>query len=317
MILFISEQRNIHDERLFEGLSSLTKVVWQPNATKELIQNLPKQVQSILVSPLNNHHVEIIRSLYSTKSIYLLSYAQEILEVYQRPDTPSFALLKHNLYLCNGVIVDCNKLQNIIEKDFGFRGRVLKTTYFWRQDFLKSTTPKEKQNSIGTNRTFTVIHNNKLIFDSLSELNEDYQFYFIAKGEELRTVYNESYRSSSLDKKIVAMGFSRDQTDFFSNIGIYVSASLYDGTSISLLEAMSNGKICVVPDIPCNLEIIQNGVNGFLYKNNSKDSLTEVLKSVLLLGESTRGTIEKNAIITAEKLANWKGNIEEVFNFIY
>ncbi len=317
MILFISEQRNIHDERLFEGLSSFTKVIWQPNATKELIRKLPKQTQSILMSPLNCNLIETIKDLYSTTPIYLLSYAQELLEVYGLPNARSHATLKQNLSLCDGVIVDCSTLEKILRNNFGFKGKILKTTYFWQQGFLKSTTSKEKHKSIGTNRTFTAIHNNKLIFESLSEIEQFQEFYFIAQGEELRKVYDENYKLSSFGRKCVPMSFSPDQTEFFSKIGIYVSASIYDGTSISLLEAMLSGKVCVVPDIPCNMEIIQDGVNGFLYKNNSKNNLTQVLKSVLSLRESVRDEIEKNAITTAERLTNSSRNIEDIFNFVY
>lgn len=317
MILFISEQRNIHDERLFKGLSSLTKVVWQPNATIELIEKLPKQAHSILMSPSNSNLIETIKDLYATTPIYLLSYAQELLEVYKLPKSQSHATLKNNLFLCEGVIVDCSTLETILRTDFNFKGKVLKTTYFWRQDFLKSTTSKEKRNFIGTNRTFTTIHNNKLIFESLGEIEQFQKFYFIAQGEELSKVYTEDFRLSSVSNKFVPMSFSYDQTDFLSNIGIYVSASIYDGSSISLLEAMLSGKVCVVPDIPCNMEIIQDGVNGFLYKNNSKNSLTQVLNSILSLGESARDEIEKNATTTAEKLTNPSRNIEDIFNFVY
>lgn len=212
--------------------------------------------------------------------------------------------------------MDCNELAKILRNNFSYNGKVLRTTYFWRQQFLKSRTSKEKKQSIGTNRTFTAIHNNKLIFDSLSEIEEVHQFYFIAEGEEFRTVYEENYALSPFGRKCVPMSFNPDQTDFFSNIGIYVSASIHDGTSISLLEAMLSGKTCVVPDIRCNKEIIQNEVNGFLYKKNSQVDLTKVLKKILFLKESVRDTIEMNAITTAEELTNTKKNTKDILNFV-
>jgi glycosyltransferase involved in cell wall biosynthesis len=45
---------------------------------------------------------------------------------------------------------------------------------------------------------------------------------------------------------------------------IYVSTSLYDGTSVSLLEAMACGTFPIVTDILSNREWISDGVNGFL-----------------------------------------------------
>lgn len=46
---------------------------------------------------------------------------------------------------------------------------------------------------------------------------------------------------------------------------VYISASLSDSTSVSLLEAMACGAFPVVSDIPANREWIDDGVNGLLF----------------------------------------------------
>jgi glycosyltransferase involved in cell wall biosynthesis len=52
--------------------------------------------------------------------------------------------------------------------------------------------------------------------------------------------------------------------DLLAQADIYVSTSLYDGTSVSLLEAMGSGAFPIVTDIPANREWITTGQNGFL-----------------------------------------------------
>jgi glycosyltransferase involved in cell wall biosynthesis len=47
---------------------------------------------------------------------------------------------------------------------------------------------------------------------------------------------------------------------------VYLSASLWDGTSLSLLEAMATGLFPIVSDIKANSSWIENGVNGFLHR---------------------------------------------------
>ncbi|WP_022851629.1 glycosyltransferase family 4 protein [Limisalsivibrio acetivorans] len=48
---------------------------------------------------------------------------------------------------------------------------------------------------------------------------------------------------------------------------VYVSATMSDGTSLSLLEAIGSGCFPVVSDIPSNREWIKHGVNGYLFNN--------------------------------------------------
>jgi len=52
--------------------------------------------------------------------------------------------------------------------------------------------------------------------------------------------------------------------DLLNQADIYVSTSLYDATSVSLLEALASGAFPVVTDIPANREWISDGESGFL-----------------------------------------------------
>lgn len=62
---------------------------------------------------------------------------------------------------------------------------------------------------------------------------------------------------------------------------IYVSASLSDGTSNSLLEAMSTGTFPVVSDIPANRPWINNGKNGFFFPPGDEKALADRLSEAL------------------------------------
>jgi glycosyltransferase involved in cell wall biosynthesis len=92
---------------------------------------------------------------------------------------------------------------------------------------------------------------------------------------------------------------------------IYVSTSLYDGTSVSLLEAMACGTFPVVTDILSNREWISDGENGFLIPTEDETILArkiiEGIRNQRLLGEAC----EKNRKIIEEK-AYWKKNIEKI-----
>lgn len=56
---------------------------------------------------------------------------------------------------------------------------------------------------------------------------------------------------------------------------VYVSTSVTDGSSLSLLEAMASGAFPVVTDIPANREWITDGDNGFLVKIGDSELLAD------------------------------------------
>lgn len=70
---------------------------------------------------------------------------------------------------------------------------------------------------------------------------------------------------------------------------VYVSTSLYDGTSVSLLEAMASGCFPVVSDIPSNREWIVDGENGLLFPVEN----AQVLAQKVLEGIQNRSLVIK------------------------
>jgi L-malate glycosyltransferase len=88
---------------------------------------------------------------------------------------------------------------------------------------------------------------------------------------------------------------------------LYISPSHVDGSSVSLMEALASGLPCLVSDIPGNQEWIQDGVNGWLFRDGDVNDLVAkilfAIKSRKLfkkIGESARKT--------AEEKADWKKN---------
>jgi glycosyltransferase involved in cell wall biosynthesis len=96
-----------------------------------------------------------------------------------------------------------------------------------------------------------------------------------------------------------------------SQADIYVSTSLYDGTSLSLLEAMASGAFPIVTDIASNREWITDGDNGFLVSKENENLLAkrivEAIRDHRLLGEAS----EKNRKIVKQK-AYWAENIKKI-----
>jgi len=114
-----------------------------------------------------------------------------------------------------------------------------------------------------------------------------------------------------LDKDIFFLGEipHEDIPSYLASADIYVSTSLSDGVSISLLEAMGCGLIPIVRNIPGNLETIKDGENGFIFENNL-NSLSDKLIYCIKNYDEIRESIIKLNLERIESDFNWEINMK-------
>lgn len=99
----------------------------------------------------------------------------------------------------------------------------------------------------------------------------------------------------------------RDLPRWYHMADIYISPSHVDGSSVSLMEALASGLPCIVSDIPGNKEWIEEGVNGWLFRDGDVDDLAEkILHAKKKRREFKR--IGELARKTAEEKADWRKN---------
>lgn len=104
-----------------------------------------------------------------------------------------------------------------------------------------------------------------------------------------------------------------DLPAYYQSADIYASASYSDGSSVSLLEAMATGLVCVVSDIPGNREWVSHGREGFLFESGNLESLTRTLRECIeAKGEWLQLGCEARALVEAR--ADWKKNSAKLFD---
>jgi len=99
---------------------------------------------------------------------------------------------------------------------------------------------------------------------------------------------------------------------------LYVSTSHVDGSSVSLMEALASGLPCLVSDIPGNREWIEDGVNGWLFRDGDVEDLAAKI-SHAIRNHQRFERIGASARRTAEQKADWKknfGKLLEVYDVI-
>lgn len=95
--------------------------------------------------------------------------------------------------------------------------------------------------------------------------------------------------------------------EYYRSCDLYVSASIVDGSSVSLLEAMGCGIPVLMSSIPGNMEWVENGKNGILFRTKNVSELSEKMIECC----RNQNTL-KNYASTARKLieekADWNKN---------
>lgn len=86
----------------------------------------------------------------------------------------------------------------------------------------------------------------------------------------------------------------------FQEIDVLVCASHEETLSLTVIEAMMYGKVCITTDTTGVAEYIENGVNGFVIPGNNAAALKEKLEWVLK-NIGSLGTVRVNARKTYEK----------------
>ncbi len=152
-------------------------------------------------------------------------------------------------------------------------------------------------------------------FKKFSQRKDDASLLVLSDGH-LRDEMIKFIGSSNLNSKIKYIGtISNSELPLYLNASdVYVSASVSDGTSLSLLEAMSCGLGVIVTDVPAIREWISED-NGIIVPINSPDGISEALEKYY----RQRHLIKEHGSINlkiAESRADWDKNylkLKEVY----
>ena len=100
--------------------------------------------------------------------------------------------------------------------------------------------------------------------------------------------------------------------EYYRAVDLYMSCSLSDGTSISLLEAFASGLPVTVTDLPGNNEWVHMGRNGWLAPPGDSESNAELLILATCLNSEERDRISRANRVVAEERANWNKNFQSL-----
>ncbi len=225
----------------------------------------------------------------------------------------------------SGIVVDAKFMKEILTENFGIKENKIVVIPFgvekkWREKGRDKKIGDEKPGII-TYRKMEPIYNQEIIIKALKKFND----------QERKNFYLDWVGSGSLSSKFKEMIYNEGLFDIVNFNGyvteeelqtlllkdqIYLSSSFSDGTSVSLIEAMSFGLFPVVSDIKGNREWIVDGINGFLFDPRGFQELHFKLKKALRDKDLRVNACFLNKKIIEEK-ANWENNLLTLKKFLF
>ncbi|NIN00763.1 MAG: glycosyltransferase [candidate division Zixibacteria bacterium] len=141
---------------------------------------------------------------------------------------------------------------------------------------------------------------------------EDVRFVIIGEGSLKRDLLNLAVKLKAEGHVEFKGIVSRQELiRHYQDADIYVSTSLSDSTSVSLLEAMNFGLIPIVTDVPGNREWIEDQKNGLLFPPSNHRALAEKITCAVNVCARWPEFRKKNETIIKSR-AVWEDNMKAV-----
>lgn len=164
----------------------------------------------------------------------------------------------------------------------------------------------ENHTVLGTIARFDPIKNHTMMLKAFSVLLEqapNTTLIIVGDGEE-RDNIEACIDELNISNNVILAGYQTKPQTYLALMDIYLLSSLSEGTSMTLLEAMSLYKPCVVTDAGGNPEIVLHAQTGFVTKNDCFSSFCQGIEQYLSLAPPEKKKLQNNTKLRFEKNFN-------------
>ena len=286
-----------------------------------------------IIKLLNTRRIDIIHSHLTNCSFYFsiinIFYNKRIICSLHNPIIHE-GLTKFNkiLYpffyfiigiLSDGIILNSNKIKQDYNKTAKISMNKLKLIKNGIDiDDYKVFTNQVKKNKmiIGFVGRLSIEKGVIILLEAVKLLNNfDWELIIVGDGP-LRNDLEKFVKNNKLDSKVNFVGFKYDVKSFMVNFDIFVLPSLNEVMPISILEAFIMKKLVIASDVGGIPDLIENGVNGYLFENKN----FKMLKSIIEYVHQNK-IINSNIIDAAYKdvinLYNSNKMCDDIYNYIH
>ena len=145
------------------------------------------------------------------------------------------------------------------------------------------------------------------VLGSSNWMNRDWILNIYGKGED-EFFLRELIKKHNLENKVFIKGHVKNIDAIWETSNILILPSIFEGTPISLHEAMLKGRACITTHVAGITEYVINDVNGFISPSPNYFYLSKTLEKAWskkrdwsTMGLSARGSLLKQIDLTPEK----------------
>ncbi len=230
-------------------------------------------------------------------------------------------ITKFTINRADMIACDCKSVQDKIIQLSGYPRE--KTVVFpWGIDLqrfnpdnsesgLKSKLGWEGKKLVISTRSFEGIYGTDILLKAMKMVirkNRNIRFVIVGDGS-MRSQVMEYIDKHDLGHAVHLAGRVSNEVlpNYLNEADLYLSCSLSDGSSVSLLEAMACGLPVIVTDIPSNHEWVTHGVNGWLAAAGNSDAVASAIIGALDGSIDTSAMSQTNIDVTGRR-ADWEIN---------
>ena len=110
--------------------------------------------------------------------------------------------------------------------------------------------------------------------------NKKIQYIICGRGPELESLQALA-EELGVSKQVHFLGFRKDVRELLKVADVFLFTSLQEGLPRALMEAMASGLPCVVSKIRGNIDLIEDGKNGYLCLPTDVDAFTYAIQKMV------------------------------------
>lgn len=145
------------------------------------------------------------------------------------------------------------------------------------------------------------------------EKNNKVKFFIVGDGKDKNKI-KKFISDLNLENDVILLGYRNDIQNLMSQLDLIVLSSLWEGFPLTPIEAFSVKKTVIATKVDGSVEIVNDGINGFLVE--SKNSLEIAEKIISLLENSDlKLEFEKNAIKTYNDKFSFNNYSQKIYEY--